>query len=308
MAGFVFQWEEAAQRVIDRTPYQAIWDDLGRSGGSLTTGLRRVRVAAGNRSTPPHRHLSEEEIFYVLAGSGLVWADGRVYEIRAGDGVVFLPGTVAHTLIAGEEGLDLLAYGCRGNTEACVLPRSEVAWLGSAWVKVGEGGHPWAQEAAVGELEVGEPRDRPDFIKNIDEVRVGEGGNGPYWQTSRDIGRGAGSKSLGMRHVSLAEGKSSFPPHCHSAEEEIFLVLEGRGICTLGEEEHELRPGTVVVRPAGTGVAHGITGGPGGLVYLSLGERKSSDISYMPRSGKIFIRGLGVMGRIEPAGYWDGEV
>ncbi len=181
--------------------------------------------------------MAEEEIFYVLGGSGLVWSDGAVYDLEAGDGVVFLPGSAAHILVAGDQGLDVLAYGCRGNTEACVLPRSEVAWLGTAWVKVGEEGHPWAQEAAVGELEFGDPKARPPFIQNIDEARVAEGGNGTFWQTSRDIGRGAGSKSLGMRHVTLAEGKSSLPPHCHSAEEEMFVVLEGQGVCTLGEEE-----------------------------------------------------------------------
>ena len=49
----------------------------------------------------------------------------------------------------------------------------------------------------------------------------------------------------------------SMPPHCHSLEEEIFVVLEGDGHLLLweedGVEEHEVRAGSVVVRPAGTG-------------------------------------------------------
>jgi hypothetical protein len=32
-----------------------------------------------------------------------------------------------------------------------------------------------------------------------------------------------------------------------------------------------------------------------------------SDIAYYPDSGKVSLRGVGVIGRLAPADYWDGE-
>ncbi len=60
----------------------------------------------------------------------------------------------------------------------------------------------------------------------------------------------------------------NMPPHCHSAEEEIFVVLEGDGQLLLWEDdgvaEHAVGPGSVVARPPGTGVAHAFRGGETG--------------------------------------------
>ena len=49
----------------------ALWQDLGRAAGSVDVGLCRIRIEPGKRPTPAHDHGAEEEIFYVLAGSGL---------------------------------------------------------------------------------------------------------------------------------------------------------------------------------------------------------------------------------------------
>ncbi len=98
-----------------------------------------------------------------------------------------------------------------------------------------------------------------------------------------------------------------YPPHCHSAEEELFVVLDGSGSCLLGDEEHALRAGHVLSRPAGTGVTHALRGGPDGLTFLAYGTRDTNDMAYFPRSGKIYWRGLGVIGRVERLDYWDGE-
>ena len=40
------------------------------------------------------------------------------------------------------------------------------------------------------------------------------------------------------------------------------------------------------------------------LVY---GTRRPNDMCFYPRSNKIAWRGLGVMGRVEHLGYFDGE-
>jgi uncharacterized cupin superfamily protein len=126
-------------------------------------------------------------------------------------------------------------------------------------------------------------------------------------RTRRNLGRAAGSVATGIQHVEVFPGKESAPAHCHSLEEEIFVVLDGDGVVVLGEEETPVRPGHVISRPAGTGVAHVFRAGAGGLTYLAYGMRNPGDVCYYPRSGKIAFRGIGMIARVERLDYWDGE-
>ncbi|CAN5127481.1 hypothetical protein BH18ACT12_BH18ACT12_14170 [soil metagenome] len=115
--------------------------------------------------------------------------------------------------------------------------------------------------------------------------------------------------------IELERGVLSGPPHCHSAEEEIFVVLDGDGMLELTPpgkfpdepETHRVRVGSVVARPPGTGVAHAFCAGDSGLTLLAWGTREPNDICWYPRSQKIFWRGVGVVGRIDALDYWDGE-
>src|SRR3954447_14306786 len=76
----------------------------------LTTGLSRYRVAAGDRIMPVHVHLDEEEHVVVLEGGGFSWQDGAAYAIATGDALVHRPDAEAHTLVAGDEGLEVLIF------------------------------------------------------------------------------------------------------------------------------------------------------------------------------------------------------
>jgi mannose-6-phosphate isomerase-like protein (cupin superfamily) len=50
-------------------------------------------------------------------------------------------------------------------------------------------------------------------------------------------------------------------PHLHQGYDEVYYVLSGTGTITLGQEVHPLRPGSVVVIPAG--VLHSLEAGQG---------------------------------------------
>lgn len=300
--------QDLPAREIELGPFGARWTDLGRDLGCVTSGLRRIEIVPGRRSTPAHVHGFEEELFYVLAGSGLSWQNGETYEVRAGDCLSHLPQGEAHTLVAGPEGLDVLVYSLRSQAEACFLPRAKIAWVGSTWVKAGDTPHPFTQEAAAGELELPEPSPRPERIVNLGDTPQRTRDRGDFRGSFRNLGKAAGSRAIGLQHVTLPAGARSFPQHCHSTEEEIFLVLEGEGICRLGNEEHLVGAGSLIVSPAGTGVAHGFRGGEQELVYLAFGERRSGDTIWYPDSSKISFPGLRVIGRLEPLSYWDGEV
>ncbi len=284
----------------------AEWFDLGRAAGTVDVGLNRIRVRPGQCSTPPHVHPAEEEIFYVLAGAGTGWEDGRTYPVRAGDCLVHVAGGPPHTLRAGAEGLDVLAFGERRPAELAYLPRAAAGFLGTRWVAA-DAEHPWRSDAAQGALAFPPEGERPpNVVAAADVERVARRG-ATVRRTRRDLGGAAGSRRTGLKVLEIEPDSLGAPPHCHSAEEEVFVVLEGEGTLLLGDAEHAVRAGHVVARPAGTGVAHAFRAGPRGLVLLAYGQRVPDDACFYPRSGKIAFRGLGVVGRIEPLDLWDGE-
>ena len=92
----------------------------------------------------------------------------------------------------------------------------------------------------------------------------------------------------------------------------MFVILEGTATLELWQrnldvEETPLRAGHVVARPPGTRISHSFRAGPDGVTMLIYGTREPNDICWYPRSNKIFLRGVGVIGRIEQLDYLDGE-
>ncbi len=315
-ANELVRWAEVPGRKVEVGPMCATWTDLGKAGGSIATGLKRIQIEPGRRSTPAHVHDAEEEIFFVLDGDGLSWQDGETCTVTTDDCIVHVAGGAAHTLIAGPEGLDVLAFGMRRSAPVARLPRAGVSWLGRSWVEIGGEPHPWGREAAAGELLVPEPGDRPATVVAAADVEEMKRVRGDTHRSQRALAAAAGARVTGLNHVEVGAGKLSCPPHAHSAEEEIFVVLGGEGSLLLyargsgsapASEEHAVRRGSVVVRPAGTGVAHAFRAGDGALTLLAYGERRPHDVTFYPRSQKVSFRGLGVIGRLELCDYWDGE-
>lgn len=319
----ISHWDEVRSSRGERGHIAGTWQSLtGRT--SQTVGVKRIQVDPGMWSTPLHLEGSEEEIFYVLAGSGVSVQseDGKTeaFEVGVGDCLVHLALEHAHTLQAGPEGLDVLAFGQRHYAANTLLPNAGVSWLGPTWVLAGaDEDHPWTREAAVGPPPVGELSLRPDRIVNVADVPLRRS-----WRKAtvasdwRDLGQAAGSLRTGMRHVTVLPGMLHAPPHCHSAEEEIFVVLEGSGELELTPtpaaadddaepSSHPVTAGTTVARPAGTRIAHAFRAGPNGLTLLAYGTRDPNDIAYYPRSGKVFFRGIGLITQVDSSHYWDGE-
>jgi len=274
---------------------KGVWRDLGREVGTRTMGLRRIEIADGHFSTPAHEHGADEEIFFVMGGEGLLWQDGETYAVGARDFIVHRPKRGPHTLRAGAGGLDVLVFGQRRDPSLTALPRAGIAWSFPRWVELGEGDSPFAREAAAGPPECPEPNsERPPHVVALSDVPAIFDGR------ARRAGKAAGAVATGLNYVVLAAGGEGAPAHCHSLEEELFVVLEGSGVLELfsaGEqspEEHPLRSGDVISRPAGTGVAHAFRPGAEGLTYLAYGTREPNDMCFYPRLGRVALRGLGI--------------
>ena len=288
------------------------WTLLGEAAGCRRVGVRRIALPAGGWSTPAHEHGRGEEIFYVLAGSGISWQRGRTARVSAGDCIVYLPRKGAHSLRADEGGLDVLAFGQREYDEAVRFPQLEMSLLGGRAVhsEAGPKGVPvqFQREADHGAPPVGDTiGERPATIVNVADVEPVEVRRERVSRARRNLGRAAGSVETGLKHVVVAAGREATALHCHSAEEEIFVILDGTGWLQLGEEETPIRAGHVVSRPAGSGVAHGFRA-ESELTMLAYGTREPGDLCYYPRSAKIGFSGLGIMARVDQiSDYWDGE-
>lgn len=307
--GHVSHWDDVEVFGWRDEPLRSQYQDLGTAAGSVEIGVGRWRPEPGNQSTPAHAEGGEEEITFVLSGSGWSWQDGSTYEVGPGDTLVHLREEQAHTLVAGDDGLEVLAFGQRAYAGATHLVRAGIVRIAGTSVAALGPPHPYKREGAQGRVELGPPEQRPSRIVALEDVEPRHRRRGARTEfVGRDLGRAAGSQVTGLNHLVIAPDCEGHPPHCHSAEEELLVVLDGAGVVCLGDEEHPVRRGSVISRPAGTGVAHSFVAGPEGLTLLAYGERDPRDTVWYPRSRKLGIRAFGLRVRIdESLDYWDGE-
>ena len=302
----LIHWNDVDPIVIDRGPLQGTRHRLGAAGGAARCGLSRYVLGPGQRAMPVHVHADEEEHFFVLDGSGFSWQDGKIHAVGAGDTIVHRAQHEAHTIIAGDEGLDVLAFGTGSDTGMTYLPRAKAWWMGPRWLP-DDGPNPFVLEAEAGPLELPEPEaQRPETIVALADAEAGSTDRDGYHERWRVLAGSAGSVKAGLNHGVLEDGSLPCPPHWHAHEEEIFVVLGGEGEAWLNDERHPVRRGHVLVCPPASGVAHALCGGPGGLEYLVFGTRVLGDYAWFPRSQKLTFRN-GLVFRLERADYFDGE-
>ncbi len=308
----ITHFEEAPAREFAVGHIRGRWSGLGDAAGCAGVGVRRIEVPTGAWSTPAHDHGREEELFYVLSGRGISWQKGRTTEVGSGDCIFYAPRRGAHTLHALQP-LDVLAFGPRYEDESPRFPRLGLSLINGRAVESGPGsleGVPiqFVREAELGPPDLPEPGERPASIVNVADVEAQPITRGRVSRTRRNLGTAVGSVDTGLQHVEVEAGCESAPLHCHSVEEEIFVVLKGDGVLVLDDkEETPVRAGHVVARPPATGVSHLFRAGNEGLTYLAYGTRDPSDICYYPRSNKVAFRGVKLIARLERLDYWDGE-
>lgn len=251
--------------------------DLGQAAGALNVGLRRLELMPGE--TVEQGDPGAEEILFVLAGSGSSQDRGNASPVSAGDCIVRHVQHTGHSLRAGDNGLTVLRF-------------------------VG----PLARRPNLDD-EVPSPS-----IANLESVAVEYEGDAGKWIV---LARQAGAVRTGLNWGRLEAGHAGAPPHSHSADEELFVILEGSGTVELWpspeaarrmeRETHEIRAGHVISRPPSTGISHFLRAGEEAMTFLVYGTREPNDVCYYPRSNKIYWRGLGLIARLEPLEYGDGE-
>jgi uncharacterized cupin superfamily protein len=255
---------------------------LGKAAGALTLGVSLFEIPPGKRSTPPHTHADEEEAFLVLAGSGLSYQsvsskDVRAYEIGADDLLLHPCDGPAHTLIAGPEGLTVLALAEGSRSSITYMPRTRMFWLGARWSPA-DAPHPFAADAALGPLEVPDPSPRPDTIVNLRDIPLQEGREGRIAYASRFLR----TDRLVLGHDAMPADTHNTDLHWHSTREEAWFVRGGSGIARRGDETYELRAGSFWLEPPNLAVGHRIEVGPDGMDLITMGDLVAGDVCVYP--------------------------
>lgn len=160
-----------------------------------------------------------------------------------------------------------------------------------------------------------ELRDR--LIRNFDDIAKERELRAPLYDTMcARLGRGTAARGLGMSIDIVAPGMRGCPYHLHHAQEEAFVILEGRGSLRVAGEMLELKAGDVAFLPPGPEFPHQIVNtSDAPLKYLSISTMARPEIVEYPDSGK-YLASAGPLGppqfaRMSALGedleYWEGE-
>jgi uncharacterized cupin superfamily protein len=109
---------------------------IGKRIGAKKLGYNITAVPPGKRAYPFHNHHANEEMFYVIEGTGEVRIGKETYPIRPGDVIACPPGgqELAHQIVnTGTSELKYLAVSTMEAPDVCEYPDSgKLAVWGSA--------------------------------------------------------------------------------------------------------------------------------------------------------------------------------
>ena len=111
----------------------------------------------------------------------------------------------------------------------------------------------------------------------------------------------------------IPPGKSNYPFHYHTTNEEVFYIISGAGVLETFDEKRPVKAGDIIVCPVGKNGAHKLTNTSEteNLVYLDVDTNNTPDIAYYPHSNKLGIRAAGGIHDNyiidNTAGYYEGE-
>jgi uncharacterized cupin superfamily protein len=99
---------------------------LGEATGLTDLGFTMMTVMPGREYSEYHRHLYEEQCFYILSGRGEAVIEEKAYALNAGDFLGFPKNGVAHTILNnGDEPLVFLCARVNLEQDVCDYPRKK---------------------------------------------------------------------------------------------------------------------------------------------------------------------------------------
>ncbi|MEP6739080.1 MAG: cupin domain-containing protein [Caldimonas sp.] len=158
---------------------------------------------------------------------------------------------------------------------------------------------------------------RDQLIRNFDDVAKERELRPPLYDTlCARLARGTAARGLGMSIDIVAPGMRGCPYHLHHAQEEAFVILEGRGSLRVAGEMLELKTGDVAFLPPGPDFPHQIVNtSDAPLKYLSISTQVRPEIVEYPDSEKYLAMAgpsgppqfARMSGLADDLDYWDRE-
>jgi mannose-6-phosphate isomerase-like protein (cupin superfamily) len=196
--------------------------DVDREGDDERHRLERIggfarHALQGRKTSDHHKHENQEQVYYVLSGTGEVLFDGTRYPVEAGD-AVYLPSGIHHQMF--NEDSD--------------------EWLEHHVISQ-------AVDGDGGTFSVRHWRDAPP---------AGDGAGGIRWrQLSRTEEEGDGGAVLrGLHHIDhfAVQPLGASAEQVEAELEQVWYVLDGQGRLEAGETERPVTEGDMVHLPPGT--------------------------------------------------------
>lgn len=158
-------------------------------------------------------------------------------------------------------------------------------------------------------------------IHDLPAQAFGPKGDDRFGATIAEVGEALGTTGLGAMFVTVEPGKRAFPYHNHLGNDEMFVILAGRGTYRFGDAEHPITAGDVCYAPkGGPDTAHQIINtGDTALKYIGISTMADPDVVEYPDSDKFSVLGIfpgkdyhsrhfGHIGRrSDSREYWEGE-
>jgi mannose-6-phosphate isomerase-like protein (cupin superfamily) len=95
--------------------------------GLEATGVSLQGLAPDATQPFGHSHKTQEEVYFVLSGSGRIKLDDEIAELRQWDAIRIPPG-VMRAVSAGSDGIEWLAFGPTQGTTAREDAETQAGW------------------------------------------------------------------------------------------------------------------------------------------------------------------------------------
>lgn len=133
-----------------------------------------------------------------------------------------------------------------------------------------------------------------------------------YEYFKRELVPKGNARQCAISVYQLPPGKSAYPYHYHTENEEAFYILKGNGILKTPTGDQEVTTGDFLFFPGNEKGAHKLTNSSETdiLEYLDFDTYNPVDVAFYPDSGKVGIWGKGIdkLFKINhQVEYYDGE-
>jgi Uncharacterized conserved protein, contains double-stranded beta-helix domain len=94
----------------------------------------------------------------------------------------------------------------------------------------------------------------------------------------------------------IPPGKSAYPYHYHTKNEEVFYIISGSGVLSSPAETKNITAGDLLFFPANEKGAHKLTNNSSTekLIYLDFDTCNDIDVTFYPDSKKMGVWGMGI--------------